>query len=282
MSRKTVADIKEMKEKGQPIVMVTAYDYPLSRLAQEAGADILLVGDSLGNVVLGYESTTSVDMEDMVRACAAVARAPGEAHIVCDMPFLSFQISPEEALRNAGRLIREGGAQSVKMEGGRQVVPTVKKLVESGIPVMGHIGLTPQSVHQLGGYRVQGRSLEEARRLLEDALALEEAGVYSLVLEAVPWQLAQLITRRLRIPTIGIGAGLGCDGQVLVIHDLIGLSFGKPAKFVKRYAQVGEIIRQAVADFAADVREKRYPEPAHQYNLSPETWEALQKALESR
>ncbi|MDI3269087.1 MAG: 3-methyl-2-oxobutanoate hydroxymethyltransferase [Bacillota bacterium] len=282
MSRKTVTDIKDMKQKGQPIVMVTAYDYPLSRLAQEGGADILLVGDSLGNVVLGYEATTSVDMDDMVRACAAVCRAPGEAHIVCDMPFLSFQISPEEALRNAGRLIRKGGAQSVKMEGGKHLVPTVKKLVENGIPVMGHIGLTPQSVHQLGGYRVQGRSLAEAEELVEDALALQEAGIYSLVLEAVPWQLAQAITERLEIPTIGIGAGPRCDGQVLVIHDLIGLSFGKPAKFVKRYANVGEDIRQAVAAFGADIREGRYPEPAHQYNLSAETWAALQKALEEK
>ncbi|MBE3589712.1 MAG: 3-methyl-2-oxobutanoate hydroxymethyltransferase [Firmicutes bacterium] len=279
MSGKTVHDLQEMKARGERIVMVTAYDYPSARCAQEAGVDVILVGDSLGNVVLGYETTIPVRLEDMLRHVSAVTRAEGPAHVVCDMPFMTYQVSAEEALRNAARLVQEGGAQSVKLEGGEAFAPTVRRIVEAGIPVMAHIGLTPQSVHRLGGYRVQGRSAEAARRLLEDALALQDAGAYSLVLEAVPWQLAAEITRRLRIPTIGIGAGAGCDGQVLVFHDLVGYSFGTPAKFVRRYADVRQVVTEALRRFGEDVRRGAYPGDAERYSMKDEEWRRLQAEI---
>lgn len=278
---KTIGDIQALKGSGRRIVMVTAYDYPLARCAQEAGVDVILVGDSLGNVVLGHDSTVPVRLEHMLHHLQAVRRAPGDAHIVCDLPFLTYQVSDEEALRNAGRLLQEGGAQSVKLEGGRAVAGRVRRLVEAGIPVMAHIGLTPQSVNQLGGYRVQGREPDAARRLIDDALALEDAGAYSLVLEAVPWQLAEEITKRLTIPTIGIGAGAGCDGQVLVMHDLIGLTFTPPAKFVRRYADVRGIVTQALAAYAADVREGRYPGPDERYSMKAEAWRAVKGEAEA-
>lgn len=279
MSAKTVHDLQQMKARGERIVMVTAYDFPSAQCAQDAGVDIILVGDSLGNVVLGYDTTIPVRLEDMLRHVSAVTRAKGSAHVVCDMPFMTYQVSPEEALRNAARLVQEGGAHSVKLEGGEAYAPTVRRLVEAGIPVMAHIGLTPQSVHQLGGYRVQGRSAEAARRLLHDALALQDAGAYSLVLEAVPWQLAGEITRRLHIPTIGIGAGAGCDGQVLVFHDLVGYSFGTPAKFVRAYANVREVVTDALRRYAEDVRGGAYPAETERYSMKDEEWQKLQAEL---
>ncbi|MBX6350308.1 MAG: 3-methyl-2-oxobutanoate hydroxymethyltransferase [Clostridia bacterium] len=268
-----------MKREGRKIAMVTAYDYPLARLAQEAGVDVILVGDSLGNVVLGLETTLPVRLEDMLHHLKAVARAKGEAHLVCDMPFLTYQVSDEEALRNAGRLMQEGGAHAVKLEGGQAVASRIRRLVEAGIPVMGHVGLTPQSYYQLGGPRVQGRDPEVARRLVDDALAVEEAGAYAIVLESIPWQLAGEITRRLRIPTIGIGAGPNTDGQVLVMHDLIGLTFTPPARFVRRYADVAGVVRDALSRYAEDVRRGAYPSKEERYTMKVEDWRAVKARL---
>jgi 3-methyl-2-oxobutanoate hydroxymethyltransferase len=248
-----------MKKRGEKIVMLTAYDYPSARLVEEAGVPIILVGDSLGMVVLGYDSTIPVTMDEMLHHVKAVVRGTSRAHVVADMPFMSYQASPQEALHNAGRMLKEGGAQSVKLEGGARIADTVRLLVESGIPVMGHIGLTPQSVNQFGGYKVQGKTPAAAVKLLNDALALQEAGAYAVVLETVPVQVARAITQRLAIPTIGIGAGPDCDGQVQVFHDLLGLFTDFVPKHARRYAEVGSGIVQAVREYAADVREGRFP-----------------------
>ncbi|MBX6377382.1 MAG: 3-methyl-2-oxobutanoate hydroxymethyltransferase [Clostridia bacterium] len=258
MSRVTVQTLRQKKERGERVVMLTAYDYPMARLFDEAGVDVLLVGDSLGMAVLGYDSTLPVTMEDMLRHTAAVARAARRALVVADMPFLSYQSSEDEGVRNAGRLLQVG-AQAVKVEGGRSVAGFVARLVAAGIPVVGHIGLTPQSVHQLGGYRLQGREPTAARRLLEDAIALQEAGVAAVVLEMVPPSLARIITRELQVPTIGIGAGPHCDGQVLVAHDVLGLYQGKTPSFVRQYANLAEVIARAAAAYAADVRSGAFP-----------------------
>jgi 3-methyl-2-oxobutanoate hydroxymethyltransferase len=267
MGRVTTATLQEMKKRGEKITLLTAYDYPTARLLDEAGIDILLVGDSVGNVVLGYENTLPVTMEEMIHHTKAVARGAKRAMVVGDMPFLSYQISISEAIRNAGRFLQEAGAQAVKLEGGKERAETVRALVETGIPVMGHIGLTPQSVHQLGGYRVQGRSEEAAKKLLEDALALEEAGIFSLVLECVPAPVAQMITSKLRIPTLGIGAGPFCDGQVLVTHDLLGLYGGRVPKFVKQYIRLYEQMLEAVRSFREEVRGGIFPGPEHCYDF---------------
>ena len=263
--RVTTHSLRRMKGK-EKVVVLTAYDYPMARLLDESGVDVLLVGDSLGMAVLGYDSTIPVTMEDMLHHTRAVARGTKRAMVVADMPFLSFQVSAEDALRNAGRLLKEGGAQAVKLEGGRRVAPTVARLVEAGIPVMGHLGLTPQSVNQIGGYRVQGRTEAEAAALLEDARALEQAGVFAIVWEIVPWQLAGLVTAELSVPTIGIGAGAGCDGQVLVVHDLLGLYQGRQPRFVKRYADLGLEIRAAVGEYAREVRAGEFPGPEHSFD----------------
>ncbi|HAA89809.1 MAG: 3-methyl-2-oxobutanoate hydroxymethyltransferase [Thermoanaerobacterales bacterium 50_218] len=267
MGRVTTATLQEMKKRGEKITLLTAYDYPTARLLDEAGIDILLVGDSVGNVVLGYENTLPVTMEEMIHHTKAVARGAKRAMVVGDMPFLSYQISISEAIRNAGRFLQEAGAQAVKLEGGKERAETVRALVETGIPVMGHIGLTPQSVHQLGGYRVQGRSEEAAKKLLEDALALEEAGIFSLVLECVPAPVAQMITSKLRIPTLGIGAGPFCDGQVLVTHDLLGLYGGRVPKFVKQYIRLYDQMLEAVRSFREEVRDGVFPGPEHCYDF---------------
>lgn len=264
----TVRAIREMKERGERIVSVTAYDYPTARLADEAGVDLILVGDSLGMVVLGYESTIPVTMAEMMHHLRAVVRARTRALLVADLPFASFQAGPVDAVRNSARLIKRG-AEAVKLEGGRRVLPQVEAILDADIPILGHLGLTPQSVHAFGGYRVQARDREAADALLEDALALERAGVFSIVLEGIPRELGAEVSRALKIPTIGIGAGAECDGQVLVLHDLIGLSFAKPAKFVRRYAEVGNVIRSAVAAFRDDVRAGRYPSAAETYAASP-------------
>ncbi|MDO8613576.1 MAG: 3-methyl-2-oxobutanoate hydroxymethyltransferase [Dehalococcoidia bacterium] len=257
--RVSITDLKAMKKRGERIAMLTAYDYPSARLVEEAGAPIILVGDSLGMVVLGYDSTVPVTMEEMLHHVKAVVRGTRRAHVVADMPFMSYQAGPQDALRNAGRLLKEGGAQSVKLEGGRHVAETVRALVQAGIPVMGHLGLTPQSVNQLGGYKVQGKTPAAAVKLVNDAVSLEQAGAYAVVLETIPAQLAQVITEKTSIPTIGIGAGPHCDGQVQVFHDLLGLFTDFVPKHAKRYAQVGEAIKQAVSEYVAEVREGAFP-----------------------
>lgn len=268
-SKITVRTIREMKGQRVRIVSVTAYDYPTARLADEAGVDLILVGDSVGMVVLGYESTIPVTLSEMAHHLKAVLRAQPRALVVADLPFLSFQTSPEDAVRNSGRLMKRG-AEAVKLEGGKRMLPQIEAILAADIPVLGHLGLTPQSVHQFGGYRVQGRDRAGRDALLSDAIALERAGCFALVLEGVPLELGREITAALKIPTIGIGAGMHCDGQVLVLHDLIGLSFGKPARFVRRYAETGETIRNAIAAFREDVRAGRYPSEEESYAAVPE------------
>jgi len=265
----TVRTIRDMKAERVRIVSVTAYDYPSARLADEAGVDLILVGDSLGMVVLGYESTLPVTLSEMAHHLKAVVRAQPRALVVADLPFLSFQTSPEDAVRSSGRLMKRG-AEAVKLEGGRRMLPQIEAIHSADIPVLGHLGLTPQSVHEFGGYRVQGREREAADALLADALALERAGCFAIVLEGVPLELGREITEALRIPTIGIGAGIHCDGQVLVLHDLIGMSFGKQARFVRRYAETGETIRNAITAFREDVRAGRYPSEEESYAATPE------------
>ena len=251
----TTATLRAMKPAHRPIAMITAYDASSARLADAAGVDAILVGDSLGMVVLGYDSTLPVTMDDMVRATAAVTRVVSRPLVVADLPFMSFQVSPEEALRNAGRLMADGGARAVKLEGGAEIAPTVARLHAAGIPVVGHIGLTPQSVHELGGYKVQARETASAIRLVEDALALQEAGCFAVVLECIPAELAAVVSAELAIPTIGIGAGAGCDGQVQVFHDLLGLAGDFKPKHARRYADVGEIVREALTAYVGDVRD---------------------------
>jgi 3-methyl-2-oxobutanoate hydroxymethyltransferase len=255
----TIATFRARKEAGQRIVMVTAYDTPTARIVEQAGVDAVLVGDSVGMTVLGFDSTLPVTLDDMVRHTAAVSRGVSRALVVADMPFMSFQVSPEDALRNAGRLMADGGAGAVKLEGGVAVADTVRRIVEAGIPVMGHVGLTPQSVHQLGGYKVQAKEAAAAFRLLEDCRALEEAGAFSIVLECIPAELASLASSELAVPTIGIGAGPGCDGEIQVLHDILGLGGDFTPRHAKRYAEVGDVIRDAVASYAEDVRAREFP-----------------------
>lgn len=255
----TTTALRQMKAKGERIAMITAYDYPTARILDEAGAEILLVGDSLGNVVLGYENTLAVTVEDILHHSKAVVRGARRAMVVADMPFMSYQISVPEALRNAGRFLQEGGAQGIKLEGGAAVVDRVGAMTSAGIPVMGHLGLTPQSVHQLGGYLVQGKTSTAAQKIVDDARRLEEAGAFSIVLECVPLELASAITQAVSIPTIGIGAGAECDGQVLVIHDICGLSFGHTPKFVKVYADLGSAMSQAAEHYIREVKSGEFP-----------------------
>lgn len=263
--RVTIRKLREMKERGEKIIMLTAYDYMTARAVDEAGAEIILVGDSLAGAVLGYENTIAVTMEQMLHHTRPVARAAARCMVVGDMPFMSYQVSEEMALQNAGRFLKEAGAQAVKIEGGGRMVSTVSRLVEAGIPVMGHLGLTPQALYQLGGYRVQGKEKDKRKKIVEDALLLEEAGAFSLVLECVPRELAADITSQLKIPTIGIGAGPDCDGQVLVIHDLLGLTNSLP-KFVKTYAQLGKEIRKALGNYIEEVRAGVFPDDEHSYH----------------
>jgi len=268
-NRITITYLKAMKKRGDKIVMFTVYDYPSARLVDEAGVDIAFIGDTLGMVVLGYDTTIPVTMDEMLHHTKAVARGTKHAHVLADMPFMSYQISREDALTNAGRLLKEGGAQSVKLEGGVRVADTVRFIVDAGIPVMGHIGLTPQSVNQLGGYKVQGKTPAAAVKLINDAVALEQAGAYAIVLECVPARLAADITRRLNIPTIGIGAGVHCDGQVQVYHDLLGLDIDFLPKHAKRYAEVGQSIIGAVRAYADEVREGRFPTEKESFVAKP-------------
>ena len=265
--RLTITHIREMKQRGEKIPMLTAYDYPTARLLDAAGIPILLVGDSLGMVVLGYDSTVPVTMDDMLHHVKAVVRGSQRALVVGDMPFMSYQASSDEALRNAGRFLKEGGCQTVKLEGGERVAETVRRIVESGVPVMGHIGLTPQSVNQLGGYKVQGKTPRAAVQLIRDAHALEQAGCFALVLESVPAPLAKAITHRLSIPTIGIGAGPDCDGQVQVISDMLGLFTDFVPKHTKQYARLADIIQKAVSEYAAEVRSGAFPTLKESYAM---------------
>ena len=273
--RVTIRDLRRMKRNGEKIPMITAYDYTSAQLVERAGIPLILVGDSLGQVVLGYDSTVPVTMDEMVHHIKTVVRGTQRAHVVGDLPFLSYHADVPEAVRNAGRLLKEGGAQSVKLEGGRTQAETVSRIVESGIPVMGHIGLTPQAVNQLGGYRVQGRSLKDAVRLMEDARALEEAGAYAIVLECVPAQLAQMITERVGVPTIGIGAGAGCDGQVQVFHDMMGLYQDFTPKHARQYAQLGQTVVDATRSYVQDVENEQFPDDSESFKLSESVLEAL-------
>lgn len=265
--RVTVRDLSEMKSRGEKIVVLTAYDYLFARLVDEGGADIVLVGDSLGQVVLGYDSTLPVTIEDMIHHARAVRRGVKRAMLVVDMPFLSFQISAEETLRNAGRILKETGCEAVKIEGGdEQTADCVRALVRAGIPVMGHIGLMPQSVHAVGGYRVQGREATDAARIKEEALRLQAAGCFSIVLELMPASLAGDISRALQIPTIGIGAGPSVDGQVLVLYDMLGLNEGFKPKFLRRFGNMAEQTRTGVEEFAKAVRDGSYPAAEHSFD----------------
>ncbi|MFQ5542628.1 MAG: 3-methyl-2-oxobutanoate hydroxymethyltransferase, partial [Candidatus Binatia bacterium] len=256
----TVPEIGKMKQAGKKITSLTAYDYSFAKILDEAGIDILLVGDSLGSVIQGRESTLPVTLDEMVYHTRAVVRGRKRALVVADMPFLSFQVSVEESKRNAGRFLQEGGAEAVKLEGGVVMLKTIQAIVQMGIPVMGHVGLTPQWIHRFGGYRVQGKEKAQRKAILQDALAVEEAGAFSVVLEGIPSDLAREITQRLSIPTIGIGAGLYCDGQVLVVHDMLGLFDAYTPKFVKKYADLKTVMAKAVKNFIAEVREKKFPD----------------------
>jgi 3-methyl-2-oxobutanoate hydroxymethyltransferase len=261
----TAPAIVEMKRRGEPVTVVTAYDFPMARLADEAGVEVLLVGDSVGTVLLGYDSTLPVTMDDMLHHTKAVTRAKPSALVVGDMPFMSYQASDEQAVANAGRFVQEAGADAIKLEGGERVVGAVRRIASAGIPVMGHLGLTPQSVLAFGGYKVQARGEADQERLLGEAKALEAAGCFALVLEGIPARLGALVSRELQIPTIGIGAGVGCDGQVLVSHDMLGLYHGRTAKFVRRYAELGTAMRDAYARYIADVKARRFPGDEESY-----------------
>lgn len=270
-----------MKAERRPLVMVTAYDAPSGRLADEAGIDLVLVGDSAAMTVLGHDSTVPATMEEMLILTRAVAHAATRPLVVADMPFGSYQVSDEDAVRNAIRFVKDAGADAVKLEGAGPTVSRVQAIVGAGIPVMGHLGLTPQSATALGGYKAQGRTAEQALALHADARALEATGCFALVLEAVPAAVARRVSEALSIPTIGIGAGAGCDGQVLVWHDLLGLFHGRQARFVKRYAELGETIRGALVAYAADVRERRFPAEEHTYAMADEELALFEQALDS-
>ncbi len=263
----TINKIQDLKTAGEKIVMLTAYDYSTAKVVDEAGAHLILVGDTLGMVVLGYDSTLPVTMGDMLHHVKAVVRGARNALVVGDLPFMSYQVSVEEAVRNAGRMLKEGGCRAVKLEGGVVMAETTRRIVNCGIPVMGHIGLTPQSINQLGGHRVQGKTPEAAKRLVEDALALEQAGAFAIVLELVPIQLAKLITSKLRIPTIGIGAGPFCDGQVLVINDMLGLFTDFVPKHTKLYAKLASTMKTAISEYCAEVKSGTFPSGEHSSSI---------------
>jgi 3-methyl-2-oxobutanoate hydroxymethyltransferase len=275
MARVTTATLRDKKAKQEKISMLTSYDYSTAGLVDQAGLDMILVGDSLGMVVLGYENTLAVTMDDMVHHTRAVVRGTQNTMVVADMPFLSYHVSIEEAVRNAGRFIQEGGAQAVKLEGGVERVEAVKAILDAQIPVMGHIGLTPQSVNQFGGFKVQGKDLETARKLLRDAQALEKAGVFSIVLECVPSALAKKITEEVSVSTIGIGAGPDCDGQVLVINDMLGMFSGFVPKFVKKYVDLQPLIMEALKAYKKEVEEGSFPGPEHGFTISDDVIDKL-------
>lgn len=274
-SKITTRSFQNKKQHGEPITMLTAYDYPTSLILDRSGIDSILVGDSLGMVVLGYENTLRVTMEDMLHHCRAVARGAEYALLIGDMPFMSYQVSVEEAVRNAGRFLQEGSMDAIKLEGGQERSDAIRAIVSTGIPVMGHLGLTPQSVHQLGGFRAQGKTAAAAKHLYQDALLLQEAGCFSLVLESVPERLADLISKRLDIPTIGIGAGSGCDGQVLVTHDLLGFFDRFTPRFVKKYTDFSAIMGDAVSGYISEVEGGVFPSTEHSIDMPDEEWKLL-------
>ena len=275
--RITISQIKAMKQKGEKIVMLTAYDYTTAKIVDEIGVPLILVGDSLGMVILGYESTIPVTMEEMIHHTKAVVRGTKQTMVVGDMPFMTYHISVEQALQNATRFIQEAGAQSIKLEGGVTVADKVKRLVDCGIPVMGHIGLTPQSIHQFGGFKVQGKTPEAATKLLEDAVALEQAGAFSIVLETVPSQLAQIITGKIGIPTIGIGAGIHCDGQVQVINDILGSFTDFAPKHAKRYANIADIMSSAIREYYQEVTAGSFPTDEQSFFMDESALAGLKK-----
>lgn len=280
MARHSIHKLREWKAQGRRFTMITAYDYPSARLVEQAGVPVILVGDSLGSVVLGYESTVPVTMEDILHHTKPVVRATEKCIVVADMPFMSYQANADDAVRNAGRLLQEGGATAVKLEGGTHIVPLVRRMVECGIPVMGHLGLTPQSVNQFGGHRVQGKTPAAAARIIQDAAALEQAGAFAVVLETVPAELARMVTERISIPTIGIGAGPHCDAQVQVFHDLLGIyDDRRQLKHAKRYAVLGEVIRRAVGEYVAEVEQGAFPTEEHSTPMPGETMRELAQAV---
>lgn len=273
--KNTVLTFKQAKEQGEKLSMLTAYDYSTAKLIDEAGVNSILVGDSLGNVMLGYEDTISVTMEDMIHHSAAVARGAKNALVVCDMPFMSYQTSVYDAVVNAGRLMKEGRASAVKLEGGVEVCPQIQAIVAAGIPVCAHLGLTPQSINAFGGFKVQGKTEEAAKKLLEDAKAVEAAGAFAVVLECVPAKLAELVTKSLQIPTIGIGAGNVCDGQVLVYQDMLGMFSDFTPKFVRRFADIGAVMKEAFTAYDSAVKDGSFPAKEHEYAISDEVIEKL-------
>lgn len=273
--KNTVLTFKQAKEKGEKLSMLTAYDYSTAKLIDEAGVNSILVGDSLGNVILGYEDTISVTMEDMIHHSSAVARGAKNALVICDMPFMSYQTSVYDAVVNAGRLMKEGRAGAVKLEGGKEVCPQIKAIVDAGIPVCAHLGLTPQSINAFGGFKVQGKTEAAAKKLIEDAKAVEEAGAFAVVLECVPTKVAELVTKSLRIPTIGIGAGNVCDGQVLVYQDMLGMFSDFTPKFVKRFADIGTVMKEAFAAYDSEVKAGTFPSKEHEYTISEDIIEKL-------
>jgi 3-methyl-2-oxobutanoate hydroxymethyltransferase len=277
----TTLDFHHKKERGEPITMLTGYDYPTAKALDQAGIDSILVGDSLAMVILGYENTIPVTMEEMLHHCRAAARGVRSALLIGDMPFMSYQVSVDEAVRNAGRFLKEGQVEAVKLEGGRERITAVRAIIGAGIPVMGHLGLTPQSFYLQGGFHVQGRTADAAKCLLDDALSLEEAGCFSLVLESVPTRLAELVSKRLTIPTIGIGAGAGCDGQVLVVHDILGLFDRFTPRFVKKYADLHAEMQSAFGEYIDDVKNHRFPGQEHSVDMPDEEWECFKQLIES-
>jgi len=278
----TVATLREKKHQHQPITCLTAYDYASARLVDEAAIDIILVGDSLAQTMLGYENTLSVTVDEMLHHTRAVRRGVKHAFLVADMPYGSFHVSADEAIRNAARFVKEGGAEAVKMEGGEKRADLIRRVIDAEIPVAGHIGLTPQSVNVMGGYKVQGKTLGAVEQLMHDAVALDRAGVACIYLEGIPREVAAMITAEVETPTIGIGAGPECDGQVLVFHDILNLTFGPPAKFVRRYADAAALITDAVQAFRADVLSRQYPSDGESYHLPRETQQALETVLERK
>jgi 3-methyl-2-oxobutanoate hydroxymethyltransferase len=275
----TIRSFQQKKQRGEVISMLTAYDYPTAMILDQSGIDSLLVGDSLGMVVLGYENTLRVTMDEMLHHCRAVARGAQFALLIGDMPFMSYQVNVEDAVRNAGRFLQEGGMDAVKLEGGRERSDAIKAIVSSGIPVMGHLGLTPQSVHQFGGFRAQGKTAAAAKRLYEDAMLLEEAGCFSIVLESVPERLAEMISKEINVPTIGIGAGRGCDGQVLVTHDLLGFFDRFTPRFVKKYADISSITATAVSEYISEVEDGAFPSTEHTIDMPDAEWATLVEEL---
>lgn len=280
--RQTVQTLQAKKEQGEKITMLTCYDYSMAKLMDAVGLDMLLVGDSLGNVILGYEDTISVTMEDMIHHTSAVARGTKDAFVVADMPFMSYQTSVYDAVVNAGRLMKEGRASAVKLEGGKVVCPQIQAIVQASVPVVAHLGMTPQSVNTFGGFKVQGKTIDAARKLLEDALAVEEAGAFAVVLECVPEKLAAYISSQLRIPTIGIGAGAGCDGQVLVYQDMLGMFSDYCPKFVKKFANIGAFMQDAFRSYCNEVKTGQFPEKEHTYQISNEVMQKLQQEGEQQ